>query len=212
MTDVRELLPLYALGVLEPAEQQVVERAIAGDPALAAELANYQDTASSLIAEPAPVVPDADIKAQLIASSGGGRFAGRAERLAAVYDVSVDRAHEILGLIERKRSWELPSPGIGLVHFDGGPKCATADCGFIRLAPGCSFPHHKHRGEELSVILCGHLRETSTGRLLGPGDELVMNATSEHDITCEGEEDCIFAARAFEGIEIGGRNPKAPRS
>jgi len=208
MTDVRELLPLYALGVLDAAERQIVDRAAATDPAIAAELAVYQDTAATLIAEPLPVEPDTDIKAQLLASSGGGRFQTYAARLSTVYDVSVDRAHEILGLIERKKSWELPGPGIGLVHFDGGPKAATADCGFIRLAPGCSFPHHSHRGEELSVILCGHLRETSTGRLLGPGDELVMGASSEHDVTCEGTEDCIFAARAFDGIEIGGHNPR----
>ena len=35
--DLRELLPLYALGILETDEASVVERAIASDAALAAE-------------------------------------------------------------------------------------------------------------------------------------------------------------------------------
>ncbi len=53
--DVRELLPLYALGVLDAAESAVVERAVAGDPTLAAELAAYQRTAEGMVAPIAPV-------------------------------------------------------------------------------------------------------------------------------------------------------------
>ena len=46
MSDIRELLPLHALGVLEADEAREVERAVAADPALAAELAAYRDAAS----------------------------------------------------------------------------------------------------------------------------------------------------------------------
>ena len=78
MTDVRELLPLYALGVLDVLEQKAVERAAAMDPAIASELAGYLDTAAELIADPSPIDPPSEIKAQILASSGGGRFASYA--------------------------------------------------------------------------------------------------------------------------------------
>ena len=38
----------------------------------------------------------------------------------AKLDVTVDKARELLGLVERAASWENPLPGIGLVHFAGG--------------------------------------------------------------------------------------------
>lgn len=197
-SDLRELLPLYALGVLDADEARAVERAVAADPALAAELAGYRD-AASLIA--APVAPPPDIKARLLASAGNGRFERFSARFAQLFDVTVDKARELLGLVERPASWENPLPGIGLVHFAGGPTCATADCGFIRIAPGCTFPWHTHRGEEVSIILTGTLRDHS-GKLLRPGDELVQAEGSQHDLSAEGDEDVIFAARAFNGIDV----------
>ena len=81
-----------------------------------------------------------------MASVGAGPLERFAARFAALFDVTVDRAREILGLIERAASWETPAPGVGLVHFDGGPACAAADCGFVRLAPGTAFPFHTARG------------------------------------------------------------------
>jgi putative transcriptional regulator len=198
MSDVRELLPLHALGMLDTDEANAVEKAVAADPALAGELAAYRDAAANI--GPA-AVPPADIKARLLASAGGGAFERFSARFAQLFDVTVDKARELLGLIERPASWETPLPGIGLVHFAGGPSCAAADCGFIRIAPGCTFPWHTHRGEEVSIMLAGTLRDHS-GRLLRPGDELVQAAGTQHDITAEGDAPVIFAARAFNGIEV----------
>lgn len=199
--DLRELLPLYALGILEPDEAKAVERAIVKDPALAAELAAYRDAASEMIA---PLQPSPEVKLRLMASIGDGRFEKFATRMASLYDVAIERAREYLGLIERPASWEPGIPGISLVHFDGGPRYAAADCGYVRLAPGATFPMHAHRGEEVSLILSGSLRESGTGRVLVAGDELVQTEGSTHELVCIGDEDCIFAARAMNGIEIGG--------
>jgi putative transcriptional regulator len=203
MTDIRDLLPLYALDALDPEEVRVVEAAVAADPALAAELAAYRRTAHQMLADVVAVEPSADVKARLMASVGAGRFERFASRMASLFDVTVDRGRELLGLVERAASWETPAPGIGLVHFQGGAACAAADCGFVRLAPGCTFPWHTHRGEEVSVILVGKLYDAS-GRVLGPGDEMVQAAGTQHDIRAAGEE-VIFVARAFGGIEVGNR-------
>jgi len=123
--------------------------------------------------------------------------------MASLFDVSVDRAREFLALIERPASWNAEIPGIDLVHFDGGPAYAAADCGFIRLAPGTTFPPHTHLGEEVSLVITGTLQDHE-GRLYKPGDELVQAQDSQHHITAVGGEVCIFAARAMNGIAVAG--------
>jgi len=201
-TDIRELLPLYALGILDAEETAEVERAVAADRTLAEELVGYQAACDRMVV---PVEPSPDVKSRLLASIGAGRFDAFADRMAKLFDVTVARGRELLGLIERAVSWEQqPVPGIALVHFDGGPAYAAADCGFIRLAPGAIFPPHKHLGEEVSILLAGSLRDATNNRVLHAGDELVQAEGSEHYLICEGTEDCIFAARAINGIAIAG--------
>ncbi len=202
--NIRELLPLYALGILTPEETAVVDAAVAKDPSLAAELAAYCDATTELIA---PITPAAEVKTRLLASIGDGRYESFSNRLTKMYDVSVDRARELLGLADRSASWEIqPIPGIHLVHFDGGPMYAAADCGFVRLAAGSTFPSHTHLGEEVSLILSGQLEafgSDGTRHILSAGDELVQAEGSVHHLVALGGE-CVFAARAMNGIAIGG--------
>jgi anti-sigma factor ChrR (cupin superfamily) len=118
-------------------------------------------------------------------------------------DVTVDRARELLGLIERKASWVNPVPGVHLVHFEGGPAYAAADCGFVRIEPGCAFPTHTHRGEEVSIVLEGSMRDID-GKVVSAGDELVQTDGSEHHLVA-GPEGVLYVARAMNGIEIAGQ-------
>lgn len=192
--DIRDLLPLYALGELTADDAAAVERALETDPSLAAELDRYLD----LVA----VAPSADVKARLLASAGGGRFEKFADRIATLFDVTIDRARELLGLVERAASWEHPIPGVSLIHVEGGPACAAADCGFVRIARGCKFPWHTHRGEEVSVILSGAMRDLD-GRLLRAGDELVHPQGTQHELIADSDDDVIYVARAMNGIEVG---------
>jgi anti-sigma factor ChrR (cupin superfamily) len=210
VNDIRELLPLYALGILDPGEVAAVERAVATDPRLAAELAAYQETASQLVT---PVAPSPAVKTRLLASVGLGRFEAFAQRLGTLYDVTVEKAREILGLIERPSSWEPQIPGVALVHFQGGPAYAAADCGFIRLAPGAIFPPHKHIGDEACVVLEGALRDATNDRTLKAGDEYFQATGTQHYLINEGDVECIFAARAMHGIEVAGApaRPSKPR-
>jgi putative transcriptional regulator len=210
--DVRELLPLYALGILESDEVSVVERALAADAALAAELAAYQQTTDAIGAAIQPVSPPAEIKQRLFASIGGGRFEQFSGRLARLFDVTVDRARELLGLIERPASWVPQIPGISLVHFDGGPAAAAADCGFIRLAPGAFFPPHTHLGEETVTILSGRVHDVTNDRMVGPGEDYVQLQGTNHYLVCVGDEDCIFASRAINGIAIGGTRARPTKN
>jgi len=196
MSDVRELLPLYALGALEPDEAEAVERAVDADPTLAAELDAYLDLVPAV--EPAP-----DVKARLLASVGGGRFEKFADRMAKLLDVTVDRARELLALIERPASWftDPRIPGVTLIHFEGGPACAAADCGFVRIAPGCTFPWHTHLGEEVAVILSGEMRDHD-GNVMRAGDEM-RHPQAHHDQLTAGDEGVLYVTRAINGIELG---------
>lgn len=203
--DVRELLPLYALGILDGEEAAAVERAVAGDTALAAELATYQDTAGALSV---PVAPGPDVKARLMASVGGGRFEQFSARMAELFQVTVERARELLGLIERPASWVTQIPGIALVHFEGGPALANADCGFLRVAPGTMFPPHVHIGDEMVTVLAGQMRDMVNGHVVNPGEDYRQAAGTTHYFQAVGDEELIYASRALEGIEVGGQRAR----
>ncbi|MEZ5333039.1 MAG: anti-sigma factor [Thermoanaerobaculia bacterium] len=66
--ELRELLPLYALGALEEPERREVEAALDRDPALEAELARWVDQVEVLAETVAPVTPAETSRARLLAS------------------------------------------------------------------------------------------------------------------------------------------------
>jgi quercetin dioxygenase-like cupin family protein len=223
--DVRELLPLYALGapgsrspggpgssgalwttaLLDPDEVLLVERAVARDPRLAAELAAYQQAADALATAVEPVAPAQSVKRRLLASAGGGMFEAFSARMATLYEVTRDRARELLGLIERPASW-VPQiiPGISFVDFEGGPSTAAADCGFVRLTPGTVFPPHTHLGEEAVIVLSGQIHDPVNNRTIVAGEDYVQLEGTTHYLVCVGDQDCIYATRAINGISVGG--------
>ena len=202
MTDVRDLLPLYALGLADEAERRAVEAALAADPALARELASYDDAAQAIAAAAPAVRPSAHVKARLLASAGAGRFERFLAPFAKMFDVGVEAARELLGWIEDPTKWK-PSglPGIQAIHFPGGPAVAGADTGFLELHPGALFPWHEHIGEELSLVLQGTIRDHD-GTLYGPGQEIPKAGGTRHEFTAEPGDTVVVAVRAF-GVKYG---------
>ena len=203
--DIRDLIPLHALGALDADEAARVEAAVAADPALAAELAAHRDAAAALgdalpPEPPAPAVRDR-LMASVDAAVAPNRWERFAARVAEMFDVSVDKARMFLGWIDEPARWEpSPLPGVQLVHLPGGPAWAGADCGLVRVPAGTRFPWHGHHGEELTLVLAGRAVE-SGGAELVPGAETVLTAADEHDfVVDEASGDYIFAVR-FYGIE-----------
>jgi hypothetical protein len=200
--DVRDLLPLYALGAVDEAERRAVDAAIALDPSLAAELASYQD-AASLVGSMAPAVaPPKYLKARLMTTIGGGRFEPRVSRFAQIFDVAIDKAREMLGWIDTPARW-VPSglPGINAVHFAAGPACKGADTGYLELQPGAVFAYHEHLGEEITLVLAGEA-VTTDGKHHVAGDEILMQAGTSHDFRAVGDTPLVVAVRAF-GVRYG---------
>jgi putative transcriptional regulator len=207
--DVEALLPLHALGALDPEEAAHVDAAVAADPALRAALDAWLDTASE-IGTMAAVEPSPSVRARVMAALDAdvvpGPFDRFAPRLASIFDVTVDKARMFLGWIADPARWEAaPIPGVQLLHLPPGPAYASADCGFVRLPPGFHFPRHGHHGEELTLVLQGTGRD-SEGNALAPGTELMVPGGAEHDFVIDPTtEDYIFAVRfhGIYGIELG---------
>lgn len=200
-SDIRELVALGALDALDPDEAAQLEAAIAAAPELAADLASLREAAHLLPLGSDPIEPSAEVEARLMTSVGAGRFERFASQIAQVFDLSLDGAREVLGLIERRAAWVQILPHIGLIHFTGGPRCASAHCGVVRVRAGSEFPLHTHRGDEMSVIVAGVVR-LSDGTRFGPGDEVHGETGTSHALTAEGDEDLILLTRAFNGIEL----------
>jgi len=196
---------LHALGVLDPSEAADVERAVRADPALAAELTRYRDVTSALGETLAVDAPPRWVWDRLVHSIGAGRFDRFVARFARIFDVTVDRARELLGWIDDPNRWEELKPGSWLVHFPAGPACAAADTGFVRVTAGAQFPWHRHEGEEVTLVLQGAYRDHQ-GVLVGAGEEVVENGGSEHDFAAEPGDDLIYAVRVV-GVDFNVARP-----
>ena len=120
----------------------------------------------------APIAPSTRARTRLLSAVSGSpsRFAPFFGRLASFFDLGVERIEEIMARITDPTSWEPgPLPGLMLMHFEGGPRCAAADVGLVRLEPGFCLPPHRHLSTETAMILEGGYRE-DTGRVYLPGD------------------------------------------
>lgn len=205
MMDLHELLPLYALGVLSPEEAAAVERALTSQPQLRHELARYQATAGELAYAVAPVAPSAEVQQRLLSAIGAGRFERFATAMARLFDVTLDGARELLGWIDNSSKWEPMNELAKVIHFPAGPACAGADTGFVVIHPGGTFPYHRHGGDEITLVLAGRAID-SNGRVLQVGDEINELPGTQHDLTNDGTEDFLYAARVY-GLDYEVKKP-----
>lgn len=140
----------------------------------------------------------------LAAATPGGRYEGLVSRLATFLDLAPARVRELVGLVPRAdlAPWvDDRVARVRLLHFEGGPRVASADCGIVRVAPGATYPRHHHRGDEWALVLEGSAKEDS-GRVWGPGDLVHNPAGSAHSFRALGPGPFVFAAELHEGLEF----------
>lgn len=161
------------------------------------------DVLAALVTTLPPLAPSAGAWERLsAATSGGGRLARFAGQLAALIDVSVDKAKELLDRVTDLSSWERDLvPGLDALWVEGGPAVASCIRGFARLRAGAPFPVHHHLGDETTLVLEGAMIE-SGGRVVRPGETLTMrgddHAHAYH--AAPGGTDLLFFVVVREGI------------
>jgi quercetin dioxygenase-like cupin family protein len=163
----------------------------------------------SLLAELAlteePLRPSEELRARILDSlDPRTRLEGFAVRVAAFLDLGLERTREILALAADVTAapWEDDRvAGVRLLHFAGGPRVATADCGLVHVAPGVVYPRHLHRGDEWAFVLSGR-GEEDTGRVWEPGDVIRNPAGSSHSFRAISEEPFLFVVVVHEGIRF----------
>lgn len=193
-----------ALGTLPAAHRAALARDLGPDALAVAETEAAEVLSSLALALPPARLPPG-LRDRLLASARGpARFAPFIDRLTRMVDLAGERVQALLASLAHPATWQpTPGPNVHLVHFDGGPACAAADAGFVRVAAGTVFPPHRHLGEETVLVLQGSYSD-SGGAVVRAGDTVKMPQDSRHHFTAGPDEDLIYAVVVFGGIEIDG--------
>jgi quercetin dioxygenase-like cupin family protein len=193
----------HALNSLGREASSELLRDLADDERARVDLAWLVELGGLLPLAVAPIPPPSPLRARLLTTVGVGaeRFSPLLAAFRRMVDLGRDRARALLQRIDDAAAWTPgPFPGFSLVDLEGGPRVATADVGFVRLAPGLVFPRHRHLGDEETLILEGSYIETD-GTRLGPGDQVVRRAGSVHGFTVDAAGPCIYAFVLQGGVE-----------
>jgi anti-sigma factor ChrR (cupin superfamily) len=96
-----------------------------------------------------------------------------------------------------------PAAGIELLHFVGGPRVRNAVTGFVRHAPGTTFPEHDHVGGEHVLVLQGAF-EDADGTVYRSGEVAQRGPCSPHSYRAVGPLPLVTMAVVQGGVVIGG--------
>ena len=95
-------------------------------------------------------------------------------------------------------------PGID-VHFYAADRASGRVLALIRMAPGCGYPPHRHRGTEHVLVLQGGYRDERGEHVRGA---FVEYGDGTHHapvaIAGAGAAPCVLLALAHEGVELLG--------
>ena len=193
----------WLLGILDKQAGEQVERERQDSAEAREALSELEELLGNVALAAEPRTPSPGVRERLLESLlPEMRFEGFKERLATLFDLSIERVRELLDTLDSVSGepWEKAGlPGVHLLHFDGGLRVASADCGLVHVEPGQAFPPHRHLGHEWVLVLQGEAREDS-GRLFQPGDLIHKAPGSVHSFRILGEQPFVFAVVVFEGV------------
>jgi putative transcriptional regulator len=194
-----------ALGNVADDARERMESHIAECGRCARELADATETLGMYSAAMPRISPPSAVRDRLMSTvSRGGRFDRLIEHVARLIDVGTDKAKALLDGIDDAASWVAgPAPGVMLFHLEGGPAVAGAGIGFVRVAAGQPFPHHKHLGPEVTYVVQGGFREHD-GTVQRVGDEDLDEAGTEHSFVALPGPDLIYLTVLRVGVNMGG--------
>jgi quercetin dioxygenase-like cupin family protein len=184
-----ELVPLYALDLLDQQAREWVNQRLAESPELAEELKEYEMAIATLPYAVPPLPMAADLKQRLFQQIG--------EDLPPDLD-QADQAARVEGSLTpqavRNQSvewqpYEIPGVCLGILHLDQDKREMSA---LVRAEAGVHYPLHRHIKDEEIFMLQGNLE--IAGETYRQGDYIRSAAGSAHCLsTVEG---CMFFIRA----------------
>jgi hypothetical protein len=172
-------------------------------PSCAAELAALREAMTALpVGLPAPST-SIDVRARMLGSVDHlERFSDRAPALAELFGLSKNEARLTLHALSDDDGWmAAPFEGIAWRFVRIGKSRRPGSGMLARLAPGATFPRHKHVGDEHVLVLDGELIEpdavTTTGGVVS------REAGSVHTIGARvGGPGCVCALLNLGPIEL----------
>lgn len=209
---VDDWIPELVLGTLDHATRATVEVHLEHCGRCAAEVAAMGEALSLVGLALPPERPHATVRtnvlAAIVAEKGDreerteSRFGAIIDRVASFFEVTRERAKRLLALIDEPTAWTRgPAEGINLIDLQAGPRFAGADPGFVRVRPGATFPHHRHVGGELVLVIQGGFVEPDgTVYRAGGGQDLAVGTS--HYFTALPGEDCILAVIIWDGLDF----------
>ncbi|WP_426755376.1 cupin domain-containing protein [Myxococcus sp. Y35] len=192
-----DLLPEWALGMLEGPARDAVEQHLAACGRCRAAADRLVSTHAALASL---VVPPPEPLARLMDQmEGPGRLVRFAEAVAAFFDLSREQALALLARVCDPEAW-MPGPveGSELMPVEPGPARAGMMAAILRLHPGVRYPRHAHQGREWSLVLEGGFREDD-GHEVWPGESLDKPDGSVHGFTALPEGPPCLCASVLEG-------------
>lgn len=146
--------------------------------------------------------PQPSLRSRLVASmTRGGRFGCYADRLARMFDLTLEEAAKLAERIADPTAYTpFLFEGIEMLEVKPGKRYEGAIAVIAKLQPGARFPDHVHRGHETMFVLAGGFREEGAqGNETWRGDELASCDGSKHAFVALPGEPCI-AASLMEGF------------
>ena len=198
-----EALPEFLFDALEPEERRRFAAAVDASPALAREVAAaHEAVAAWARLRVKTETPPSALRQRLLDTIGSvERFRPFFASVGRIFDLAEGAVREILGRVDEAVGWSVFPGGARYFHFLPGPSFAMAgqEAGVVRMAPGTTFPRHRHRGGETTMVLDGVMYDR--GQVYGPGAIIEADPGSSHDYRAWAGRDLILVSR-HGGIEF----------
>jgi anti-sigma factor ChrR (cupin superfamily) len=191
------------LGDVADGERAAMEAHAAGCVRCAEALLRAMEAFALVGAALPPEPPPPSLRGRLLARIAPRPMAAFADKLAALFDVTAQRARALIDRLDAPAAWS-PGPVAAswvMMVDDPGPKLAGAFCGFVKMGQAVSWPRHTHLGTEHMLVLAGGFKQDD-GAEVHPGTVHTMTEGSSHSFVIFDDEPCIAAAVVYGGVRF----------
>jgi hypothetical protein len=196
----------HLLQLLEEPQQRDIAARLATSTELQAEAIEVREALASYNWQPASQIANPAWRTKLLAAlDSSARFSPFVDDLARHFDLNALQVRALLARVDDPGSWTELTPGVAVIHFAGGSRAFAPHAGLVRMRRGLRYPAHRHLDPEMVYVLDGSILENDQRRFL-PGDVMVNEATSVHDLTVSDHTHALLAV-AQGGIEFVARPP-----